>query len=161
MRWIIDGWEHMTMLEGAINNYPSGLGMYTIDVEENRVYKALLEVEDNHVTTYIDGKKYCDHEAKNVIPESLYYSAVEDADAVMVKVANVEKESKDVVIQLENSTATEATLYIMEDYKLEDANSFDEPMKVSPKEKTVAVQNGRITYCMKPYSLAVFHIKRG
>jgi len=160
LRWTVDGWQRLTSLHRINHGNPADMGLYLFESEPDKEYEAVLIVEGNKITTYIDNVKYCENYSQSAEPELLYYSAVQEEDEIIIKVANAEEAQKEVVFEIKDWNVKEAVLYCMEEFALDAKNSFEEPQKVAPKEKTIPVTDGKIQYVIKEYSFVVFRVKR-
>lgn len=160
MKWVIDGWQRLALLQGVCKGKTCDMGMHLLETESDKEYHCLLKVEGGKVTTYIDEVKYCEHSCQIMEPESLYYSAVQDEENIMIKAANVEEEEKELLINIADCETHEATLLCIENIDLEARNSFENPTEVSPMRKVVPIVNSKIQYVMPGYSFGIFIVER-
>lgn len=95
--------------------------------------------------------------------DSLYASAVTDASTneLVIKIVNASNTEQTSIISIEGvkKIATVGKLTVMQSADLNQVNSFDQPLAVSPKESTIAVKNKNIEYNAAPYSFTVVRIK--
>jgi alpha-L-arabinofuranosidase len=95
--------------------------------------------------------------------DSLYASAVIDAasNEVVIKIVNASGNTQSSVLSFTGvkKLATVGKLTVMRTTDLNQVNSFDEPLAVSPKESTIAVKSKNIEYSVAPYSFTVVRIK--
>ncbi len=133
--------------------------MHLFEAATEKDYHARLCVEGNRIITYLDGVKYCDHLMKSAVPDKLYYSAVCENKDIIIKAANMEAKEKELLIDVNNKEITEAVMYCLEDIPLDAKNSFEEPQKISPKQRTLPIINGKIAYLMKKHSFVVIRMR--
>lgn len=156
--WRIDGWQRLTALYGMVEGKICDLDLHLFESETCREYEAKLVVDKNHIETYINGILYCEHKCKSCEAESLYYSAVKDKDQnVIVKIVNFESLEKEVTITLDRAETDSGTVLIsvMENFRLADKNSFEEPEKVVPMIKRKRFRGGEFNYTAGRNSLAI------
>ncbi|MCR5033171.1 MAG: hypothetical protein K6A92_09945, partial [Lachnospiraceae bacterium] len=122
-----------------------------------RLYKAEIQVRGNEVVTYIDGQQLHRHECKSWQPKPLYYSVVKDAeDHYICKLVNATDKDRQVRILLpQGADCKEAVIEYMDGYLPDERNSYEDPQKVIPRMKNMAVSDGEIIYRSKAYSLGV------
>lgn len=160
IKWTIDGWQRLTSLGGIYNGYDCDMGLHFFASERERVYEARLLVEYGQVRTYIDGQEYCNHICKSAEPDELYYSAVRENDGtVIVKAVNAQEETKELNITFHGNEEQWKSVDIlaMEGYQLQDRNSFENPRKVVPVEKTQGMEGNKFQYKLPGNSMVVLH----
>ena len=136
LRLIIDGWERTTTLHGVVGGFTCGVGMMQVVLEKDRTYDCQVQVSGNHVKVTVDGNAV-EHDFRNVQPEKIYQSAVLDQDgSLIVKLANLREEEETVIIGTERKYRRVQEISVC-GCEPEWENSFEEPEKVSPKEKSV------------------------
>ncbi len=95
--------------------------------------------------------------------DSLYASAVIDAatNEVVIKIVNASGIQQTSVLSIEGvkKLATVGKLTVMQSTDLNQVNSFDQPLVISPKESTIAVKSKKFEYTAAPYSFTVLRIK--
>ena len=95
--------------------------------------------------------------------DSLYASAVIDAatNEVVIKIVNASGIQQTSILSFEGikKLATVGKLTVMQSTDLNQVNSFDQPLVVSPKESTIAVKSKKFEYTAAPYSFTVLRIK--
>lgn len=158
LKWTIDGWQRLTSLRGIYKGHDCDMGLHFFESECGRIYEARILVKDGQVRTYIDGKEYGSHTCRSAEPENLYYSAVKKKDGtVIVKVVNAQEEIKNVKIVLhgEDEVRKRVDILAMEGYQLEDRNSFEEPRRVVPVDKSSGMDGNEFAYRLPGNSMAV------
>lgn len=95
--------------------------------------------------------------------DSLYASAVINAatNELIIKIVNASAIAQSNVLSIEGvkKLATVGKLIVMQSADLNQVNSFDQPLAVSPKESTIAVKSKKVEYIAAPYSFTVLRIK--
>ncbi len=161
--WIFDGWQRLTLINAFVNGHCADLGLYEFESEKNKVHEAKLIVEGNRIRTYIDGVTYCDHICKKPVPGRIYYSAVKESNGtVNVKAVNPETEERLVRITLtteENVFSDKVKLVVMSGFLLEDRNSFENPMLVSPAEMLCEWDGKAFEYRLAGNSFAIMQFQ--
>lgn len=160
--WELGGWQNQDCI---VNIFVSGrascLTQSLFVVEDNREYDLVLEIEGRTIKTYVDGILMNKAEDKLPVPEELYYSASGEKNGdILIKLVNVKEEELPVTIQLEGQEDSHlvGTRYYMGGFALEDMNSFEEPLKVSPLEDKITINGGKLKYIVPGQSLTVFRL---
>lgn len=164
--WEIGGWQNQdSMISSRVNGRNSCLTQSLFTVEVGVQYELALEVSGRRVKASINGNQIHDTEDRLAVIEPLYYSAsVEDGTGdVIVKVVNLQE--CNVVANVEFMDLTNASSYIADVYELsghalEDENSFEEPERIKPKEKSMRMDEHRLLYDFPNHSITIFRIKR-
>ncbi len=95
--------------------------------------------------------------------DSLYASAVMDAakNELVVKIVNASGKEQVSMLAVEGvkKLATVGKLTVMRSADMYQANSFEQPLAISPQESTIAVKSKKVTYTVTPYSFTVVRIK--
>ncbi len=161
LAWRMDGWQRMSYLNGIICGKTCDLGLEFFSSEIGRLYKAEIQVRGNEVVTYIDGQQLHRHDCKSWQPKPLYYSVVKDAeDHYICKLVNVTDKDQQVRILLPQGTdCKEAVIEYMDGYLPDERNSYEDPQKVIPRMKKMAVSGGEIIYRSKAYSIGVIRFR--
>jgi len=92
----------------------------------------------------------------------LYASAVKDANTneLIIKVVNTSEVGQNLIIYIEGGSAqgnVEVLTMAMDD--LEAENSFEEPMKISPKEGSATVNEGQLEATIPAQAFSIYKIK--
>ena len=104
------------------------------------------------------------HEDNKVIAgkDSIYASAVTDktTNELIIKVVNASSSAqmRDISLAGSKKMAAKGKLVQMQNSDLEAANSFDNAIKLSPKEQVLKIKNNRISMDMQPYSFNVIRV---
>lgn len=139
LRLVIDGWERTATLHGVVNGLTCGVGMMQVILEKDRAYDCEVRVYGSHVKATVDGN-VVEHDFRSVEPEAIYQSAVLDGDgSLIVKLTNLKEEAVKISVITERKYQKVQEIAIS-GCKPEWENSFEEPEKVSPKEKEITLE---------------------
>ena len=162
--WNLGGWGNtvscLQIVEnGAKSDQVSGT-VKNIKLKHNQVYKLKIVVQGDNIKCYLDDKLYVNYTQEN--PSSLYETTSIDANGdIIMKFVNPTEFLADVNITLKdldlskyNSTASVITL---SGSSLADANSFENPNVVVPKDSTATVSEN-FTYTLPQYSVTIIRV---
>lgn len=157
--WDIDGWQHLTGVNGVENGHGYGLSSNLFKLHDDKSYNLCLEVKNNEASMYIDNMPYHNirfDKIKDSYP--LYCSAVTDNDMIFIKTVNAEKNAKDVCFDVvsDNRYGKAEVYYISGDKNAE--NSFDEPENIAIKKYDINICNNKICLKLLPYSVSVIKV---
>lgn len=144
-----------------ISRTNGNLAIYTqnrFHVEQDRVYEIELKADGRLVTVVVDGKEIVSHRLEPFRAKPLYYSASREGKDIIVKLVNATQNPQPVELALEGVSEAEGKMYVMEGYAPDDANSFEEPCKVTPAVKEIQVRGGCLEVEMPAYSLKVMRV---
>ncbi len=159
--WSIGGWQNQDTIIDKFEPRGSCLTQSRFSVETGVTYKLRLVVDGRKLTTYINGELANEVEDKRQVNEELYYTAGldEKSGEVIVKAVNVNGTSVTGELEIPFIEKINATVSELSGYEKGDMNSFDEPMKVCPKENVIISETNSFTYEFKPMSVTIFRIK--
>lgn len=161
IQWFIGGWQNQdTEINAQINGRGSCLDHNIFSVMTGREYDICLEVNGREITSYINGEIANEAVDRQPVMEELYYTAGCDNEYVYIKAVNVRDSEITVEVSLESVCSEEAVVTELYGNNLDDMNSFDEPKKVYPKEKTIPLNANAFTYKFMPQSVTIFKIKK-
>lgn len=158
-RWEFGGWQNQdNSLCSHINNREAVLNHESDFVEKGRVYDLKLTVSGNVIECFVDGKMVHHVKVKPVVIEPIYTSATVDENGnVILKAVNVKNEPYKAEIKVGRAiNDIEAWCLAAEP---DAVNSFEEPMKVSPKAAEVLYSNDVIEHEFPANSVTVMVIK--
>lgn len=152
--WNLGGWS----------NTEHGLEAPTVpqvripgQIESGRWYAIKIEVRRSQVNCFLDGQLV--QQAKLTPTPEVFAAAGWDAERqqYVVAVANSASEPRRGRLTLGESAsaATSATQILLASGSPIDENSFDEPKRVSPIEKSVAIRDGQIDLVLPAWSFSV------
>ena len=132
--WNIGGWgnkSHGLEIRGIEAERVPGR------IEPNRWYDIKVELKGSTIRCYLDGKLIHDVTAAKV--KSMYAIAGRAGNDIILKVVNAADEPADTTVDLKGAgnLAPTATATVLTSASGDDENSFDEPVKVAPKEVTI------------------------
>lgn len=130
---IVSGGSKSGQISGTVNN---------VKLQRGKVYTIRVTVDGSHVEGYLDDVKYLDYRYE--APQSLYESANLDANGdLIIKLVNPTAQAIPVDTRLEGFKAEqyekEAEVTVLSGDSLSAVNSFDEPEKMIPVSKAMAI----------------------
>ncbi|HOX39103.1 MAG TPA: alpha-L-arabinofuranosidase C-terminal domain-containing protein [Candidatus Brocadiia bacterium] len=130
-------------------------------VETGRWYDVKVEVKDDSVRCWLDGKLI--HELDIGGAPSLFATAgrLEADGDVILKVVNVtsEKRYAEIAVDGVESLAPQGSATVLTSDSPNDENSLAEPTKVAPRTRDIAVSGKTFRYTFPPVSLTVIRLK--
>lgn len=164
LSWELGGWGNIdSVISSTVNGRSATLYQSMFQVDLHREYDLRLEIKGREIKAYIDNE-LC-NAAVDKIPElkSLYYAASieETTGDVLVKLVNVKKISVPAAVDLGSMQGGKAEWYCLSCSDLEAENSFEEPEKISPNVKEVALHGGQVDLVLSPQSVNVIRIHVG
>jgi len=162
--WNLGGWGNtvscLQIVEnGAKSDQVSGT-VKNIKLKHNQVYKLKIVVQGDNIKCYLDDKLYVNYTQEN--PSSLYETTSIDANGDIIMkfvnptefLADVNITLKDIDMSKYNNTASVITL---SGNYLSDANSFENPNVVVPKDSTTTVSENFV-YTLPQYSVTIIRV---
>ena len=156
--WNLGGWgnqRHAFELGGEESGGSRGR------IETGKWYDIVVDTSGGRLKCSLDGKQLVD-----IVPpriKSVFASATLDEPTgdIIVKIVNAAPDAREAVVELSGlGKATVAKALQLSSANPMDENSLDEPLKVSPKPVTPAVEGNRIRHTMPGNSLVVVRLKR-
>lgn len=162
-RWEIGGWQNQdSVILSFINGRGACLTQSLFSVETDREYNLMVDVNERHIRTYIDGEPINTIEDKLPVTEPLYYSAsMENTTGdIILKVVNVQDAPEDVKIVVEgiNKELLSGKIFKMNGYEPEDVNSFTEPRKIAIEEAPINIKGNTLCYEFPKQSITIFRL---
>lgn len=162
--WELGGWQNQdSAVCSRVSNRCSVLTHSLFTVETGAEYLLELEVEGRRIRAYIDGVLIHDTEDKLPVLEPLYYTASVDyaSGDIIAKVVNVQEQAVSVQVVLEGFNKESALVEVHElsGHSLDDENSFESPMLVSPKLRTFHTAGNQFCCEFPKQSVTVLRIK--
>ena len=155
IHFTVDGWQRLTSFGGVYYGQNCDMGLYHFITEKEQIYRCTIRVQGNRISAYIDDKLFGEHTCLSVQPDDLYYSSVKgDAGNIIIKLVNLKDEAKKVHIALKDNKS-QVKILSMSGFELTDRNSFEEPRKIFPEEKTEKLERNYYTYDMPGYAFVV------
>lgn len=156
--WNLGGWgnvRHAIELGGTVSNSVPGR------IETGRWYDIRIELQGGNIKCYLDGKRI--HDITNPSVKSLYASAsrAEASREIILKVVNVASADQATDIKLQGAGQVEGTasLTVLTSAKATDENSLEEPTKVAPVTRSIAVAGPTFRHTFPAHSISVLRLK--
>lgn len=146
MFWNIGGWGNtvscLQIVSGGSKSGQISGTVKNVKLQHGKVYTIRVTVDGSHVEGYLDDVKYLDYRYE--APQSLYESANLDANGdLIIKLVNPTAQAIPVDTRLEGFKAEqyvkEAEVTVLSGDSLSAVNSFDEPEKMIPVSKAMAI----------------------
>jgi alpha-L-arabinofuranosidase len=162
--WEAGSWSNQdSLLHARSGDGRSCLTQSLLSIELDVEYELELRIEGRSIQAFVDGVLINSTQHLPTIIEPLYCSSsVEQATGdVIVKVVNVQDVAVAAELRLlELEQAIEhIAVYEMSGYGLDATNSFEEPDKVAPSEKTLPVAGNKAQYEFPQHSITIFRCK--
>mgnify|MGYP000757495740 CR=1 FL=1 len=160
----VAGWNNgTTAVEGVIGGRTSGVAGDRVShsLETDKWYDAKLVVTPQKSELFMDGKLILAH-APETTPLQFFSSGYDEATGeVIVKVVNSEAQSYPLRIKLDGVDSVEKTGKVISLSAASDMdeNSFEEPMKISPKESEYKGFGKSFDYTFPPFSYTILRVK--
>lgn len=155
--WNIGGWgnrRHGIEIGGIIGNEVNGR------IETGKWYDIKIEVKNNNIKCYLDGKLI--HDVGYPAVKSLYASAtkVEKTGETILKVVNTSDEPQTATLRLDGKKNASANInaIVLTSNNPADENSFDEPLKVSPKTNLFKVDGNSFKHTFPANSVTILRV---
>ena len=145
----IDAWQWTPDLIWVNNLQSYG----TTDYQVQKLYS--LHKGTNEISILQNGKAIAGD-------DSLYAAAAIDKNTneVIIKLVNASDKSQTKQLDISGKKlASSGKVITLQSDDLTAMNSFDNPLKVSPKEESVAVKGKQINVTVKPYSFTIIRVK--
>lgn len=154
-RWEIGGWQNQdSIVCSHIKENESVLAHELRSVEKMREYELKLCVKGGRYSCFIDGEKVHEGEILPVKAEPIYVaSSVTDDGKLIIKAVNVTGD--DFEAEIETGRAIKSAAAFAVEGEPQDENSFENPEKISIKEKRVSFEGTKITHNFAKYSACV------
>ncbi len=155
--WEFGGWDNWDCNISSIVNGRGSTIAHKIFHVEDIDYSLRLEVKGRHIKTYINGVLYDDTEDKLPLVEELYVTASidENLNKTIVKVVNLTKYNKTVLLELDGDEKHLADIISLQDCELDAVNSFENPDNIIPVTETAIIDENKLEYTFPSYSVTV------
>lgn len=157
-RFNFGGWgnrEHGVQASGVSGGHVPGT------IETNKWYDVKIELKGNSIKGYLDGKLV--KEYKRTDPKSIYATVgTRGEKEIILKLVNGSATKKTLDINLAGAGDLEPTAAatILTSGNPNDENSFKEPKKIVPVEKSINGIKPQFTYSADPYSVTILTLKK-
>ena len=160
LRWIIDGWMSMTSIVQIKNGDFCELVTNTYPHCKDIWYHYVLEVHSDIINTAINGVSLPQTNACQAVLEPLYTAASleENTGDLIVKIANLQAEDVETVLDLGGYKAKTVEIHQMAGFAKTDRNTLEVPEKVAPYTSTQSVTGEGWTFPAE--SLTILRFKQ-
>jgi LPXTG-motif cell wall-anchored protein len=146
--WNLGGWGNTrSAIQKTTDGSSTEIANGSTTIESNRDYKIKIEVRGRTIRTYLDGQKV--DEVVDSVQEPLYQVSTRDSKTgdVIVKVVNAKNTAVRTSVKVDGRKVhgTAAVTSLTASART-DANSFDEPTTVAPKQLTQSGFGNQFTY---------------
>lgn len=162
--WNLGGWGNtVTAIEKAVSGQKMIIGdRADVRIQSGRWYDIKIEVSGRTIRCYLDGELI--HEVVDEDDTTVLYvvcSYDEETGDVIVKAVNRSSLPRTVLINLDGSFVPSGagTAEVLTSDNLNDENSFEEPLKVSPVLTKLTGLSNSFEYTFDPYSVTVLRIQ--
>ncbi len=156
--WNIGGWgnsRHAIEMGGILGNEVPG------KIETGRWYDIRVEVKGQHIQCYLDGKLV--HDITTPPVKSLVATASRDeaSGELILKVVNVTSTAQQTDLQFNGvkRVTGPARALVLASEKPTDENTLDQPKRVAPVEKTLAIKGTKLRHNFPGNSVTVLRMK--
>lgn len=156
LQWEFGGWDNWDCnLVSAENGRASTISHRIFHVDD-REYTLRLEVNGKQIRTYVNGELYNDTVYRLPELEELYVTAGIDRESgqTILKAVNLTGEAKTTLISLEG-VQKKAVVTELKGHALTEENTFDEPDRIVPVSREIAVGGKEMEYEFAPHSMTV------
>ena len=162
--WNIGGWGNTRhAIEQSVGGAKRQVGdSPTGSVETGRWYDIKVEVKDDSIACYLDGKLIQRGKLEPQALPGIYALGGKDQKAgqIIIKAVNPGSAPLNTTFRIEGAARLKpkARVFTLASAKPTDENTLDEPNKVVPVESTFEGAAPEFRYSLKPYSLTIFRI---
>lgn len=145
-----------------MNGGDMGLGDFPFSLEQNTEYTLKIKIAGRNIEVFVNGESCCKVESKPLLIEPLYYSASKEDKTgdIIVKAINVSDESRAVTVEIGDTELKNVIVYTMTSENLTDSNSLENPQKVAPVEKTIAISGSSFSYEFGKHSVNILRFQK-
>lgn len=157
--WNIGGWKNtQSALEWGDQNDQTRKNLV---VESNKWYDIKIEMKDKKVKCYLDGKLlHSMSRLSSIKPLYVVAGLKKDTHEVIVKVVNGTSTAQETTVEVAGGkTFKSGKAIVLAGEKTGDENSFEEPVKIAPKEEKLDNVSNTIKRTFPPYSVTVLRLQ--
>ena len=132
-------------------------------VESGRWYDIQMDVDNDNIKCYIDGKLDFDVKLQNSLMSGVFASTTYDetSNEMIVKVVNVGEGTVPATINLAHFPAKSAKIIRLSSASGEDENSLDNPENIHPITENVSLTSqDKLTFQLQSYSVNIIRISK-
>lgn len=158
--WSIEGWTQTSSVIAMQNGNFSDLGLYYAPVPAGQDAEYRLEVDGGSVEAIVNGISHEKVEYRLPVVEELYYAASTETESkdLIIKVVNLKQYPVSVQPDIKGNYKGSVDIWELSGYAYEDVNTFEEPIKVSPRNDSLGAVPKRITFA--PESVTILRIHK-
>lgn len=164
--WELGGWQN---LDATICHNTNGRGScltqseFSVDFEHT--YELMITVKDNgEIKAFVDGRLFQTTRSLPALVEDIYVtSALEEPTGdIIIKTVNIDEKEKTAKITLAGLENKNYTVMVedIKDIPVDSENSFDEPVKICPKQREITVTSNTFEYVFPKESVTVLRVKK-
>lgn len=164
--WELGGWQNLdaTICHNT-NRRGSCLTQSEFSVDFEHTYELMITVKDNgEIKAFVDGRLFQTTRSLPALVEDIYVtSALEEATGdIIIKTVNIDEKEKTAKITLAGLENKNYTVMVedIKDIPVDSENSFDEPVKICPKQREITVTSNTFEYVFPKESVTVLRVKK-
>ncbi|MFG6325987.1 MAG: alpha-L-arabinofuranosidase [Lachnospiraceae bacterium] len=164
--WELGGWQNLdaTICHNT-NRRGSCLTQSEFSVDFEHTYELMITVKDNgEIKAFVDGRLFQTTRSLPALVEDIYVtSALEEPTGdIIIKTVNIDEKEKTAKITLAGLENKNYTVMVedIKDIPVDSENSFDEPVKICPKQREITVTSNTFEYVFPKESVTVLRVKK-
>ncbi len=164
--WELGGWQNLdaTICHNT-NRRGSCLTQSEFSVDFEHTYELMITVKDNgEIKAFVDGRLFQTTRSLPALVEDIYVtSALEEPTGdIIIKTVNIDEKEKTAEITLAGLENKNYTVMVedIKDIPVDSENSFDEPVKICPKQREITVTSNTFEYVFPKESVTVLRVKK-
>lgn len=164
--WELGGWQNLdaTICHNT-NRRGSCLTQSEFSVDFEHTYELMITVKDNgEIKAFVDGRLFQTTRSLPALVEDIYVtSALEEPTGdIIIKTVNMDEKEKTAKITLAGLENKNYTVMVedIKDIPVDSENSFDEPVKICPKQREITVTSNTFEYVFPKESVTVLRVKK-
>ncbi len=164
--WELGGWQNLdaTICHNT-NRRGSCLTQSEFSVDFEHTYELMITVKDNgEIKAFVDGRLFQTTRSLPAVVEDIYVtSALEEPTGdIIIKTVNIDEKEKTAKITLAGLENKNYTVMVedIKDIPVDSENSFDEPVKICPKQREITVTSNTFEYVFPKESVTVLRVKK-
>jgi len=160
--WNVGGWNNTRhAIEKAVGGAKSIVGNDAPGrIETGRWYDLRVELEGARIRCYLDGKLVHDAEDRGLPALTAVASRADRGGDVILKVVNFGPVPKSTKVRLQGAGRVRSTAQatVLTSARSEDENYLEQPLRVSPKTRTLTGVGAEFEHAFPPYSVTVLRL---
>ncbi len=131
-------------------------------IETGQWYDVKIDVEDEHVTVYIDDKKVTDTKLTDMVLPGIYTTASMDKSGkeIILKMVNTSETAETANLNLGGFNTTGGELIQLKAVSGMAENTLSNPTNVYPVSKHISIDSSNPQFVIPPYSLNILRLKK-